>query len=515
MNMKEYKLNIDPRILELLGPSLYTNIYYIIAELIANAYDADAHNVYIIDNGTNITVEDDGNGMSYVGGEIGKYLNVARISRNSESDAETKLGRKKMGRKGVGKLAALSVSENVLVKTITNDEKSGFILSRNVKDDRLLEALDESEIKFEKIKQHGTAIVMLNPQYKLHATIKAIKRNLLKLFPKNGVSNFIFTQFTVRSVALNDSKKITQINKYCVSEALAKMGWLYIPMEPGPEEPHPDVKTSIRIVTDKLASTFDDKKRSLFQAMKDMLVYIDEATMEKNFYFGTDNFDHVWEKLIDKAFGIRDKNKYFPRARWLLDYGKYKEKYPLQPDTIMIYKNKYYVLDAKCYKYGRTGSPNDLPDSSSINKQITYGEYLRRTMGIQNDCLYNAFILPFNKSENIFDITENIGTIGEAVGDWRENLEYYERIQGIVLDTRHLMYAYLGNPVEDKEALAECIEMVKKRNPVPSAPGSVKPILTPVSYLNKSFNGSLGLVAENTAYGGQNIEHSTRALGDE
>lgn len=344
---------------------------------------------------------------------------------------------------------------------------------------------------------------------------KTLKNQMPLVQTKNGVSNFIFTQFTVRSVALNDSKKITQINKYCVSEALAKMGWLYIPMEPGPEEPHPDVKTSIRIVTDKMASTFDDKKRSLFQAMKDMLVYIDEATMEKNFYFGTDNFDHVWEKLIDKAFGIRDKNKYFPRARWLLDYGKYKEKYPLQPDTIMIYKNKYYVLDAKCYKYGRTGSPNDLPDSSSINKQITYGEYLRRTMGIQNDCLYNAFILPFNKSENIFDITENIGTIGEAVGDWRENLEYYERIQGIVLDTRHLMYAYLGNPVEDKEALAECIEMVKKRNPVPSAPGSVKPILTPVSYLNKSFNGSLGLVAENTAYGGQNIEHSTRALGDE
>lgn len=89
MNMKEYKLNIDPRILELLGPSLYTNIYYIIAELIANAYDADAHNVYIIDNGTNITVEDDGNGMSYVGGEIGKYLNVARISRNSESDMKS------------------------------------------------------------------------------------------------------------------------------------------------------------------------------------------------------------------------------------------------------------------------------------------------------------------------------------------------------------------------------------------------------------------------------------------
>ena len=41
--MKEYQLNVDPRILELLGPNLYTNIYYVLAELVANAYDADAH----------------------------------------------------------------------------------------------------------------------------------------------------------------------------------------------------------------------------------------------------------------------------------------------------------------------------------------------------------------------------------------------------------------------------------------------------------------------------------------
>ena len=46
---REYKINIDPRILELLGPSLYTNIYYVLAELIANAYDANASNVYIIE----------------------------------------------------------------------------------------------------------------------------------------------------------------------------------------------------------------------------------------------------------------------------------------------------------------------------------------------------------------------------------------------------------------------------------------------------------------------------------
>ena len=42
---KTYRLEVDPRILELLGPNLYTNIYYVLAELIANAYDADAKNV--------------------------------------------------------------------------------------------------------------------------------------------------------------------------------------------------------------------------------------------------------------------------------------------------------------------------------------------------------------------------------------------------------------------------------------------------------------------------------------
>lgn len=180
---KEYRLNIDPRILELLGPSLYTNIYYVLAELIANAYDADAKNVYIIDTGKDIVVEDDGNGMSYVDGDIQKYLNVAAVSRSSEADSYTLCNRKKMGRKGVGKLAALSVSENVLVKTIRNGEKSGFILSRHIGSDRLLTPLSEEEITFEKINGNGTAVVMQKPQYRLHSTLKAIKRNLLKIFP--------------------------------------------------------------------------------------------------------------------------------------------------------------------------------------------------------------------------------------------------------------------------------------------------------------------------------------------
>lgn len=185
MENRKYEINVDPRILELLGPSLYTNIYYVLAELIANAYDADASNVYIILNDRErIVVEDDGKGMSYKKGEVKKYLDVAAVSRNNDHGTFTKKGRKKMGRKGIGKLAALSVSNNVIIKTMTEDgEKSGFILTKNVPENHELEPIPMSEITFEKVKTKGTSITMNNPRYTLHKEIAVIKKNIARLFP--------------------------------------------------------------------------------------------------------------------------------------------------------------------------------------------------------------------------------------------------------------------------------------------------------------------------------------------
>lgn len=181
---KEYKIHIDPRILELLGPNLYTNIYYVLAELIANAYDADAKNVYIFANKDDIRVEDDGHGMSYKKGDITKYLDVAAESRTTEEESLTRSRkRRKMGRKGVGKLAALSVSENVDVMTIADGDASGFVLSRRIGRGSKLRPIPKHKIQFMRIKKHGTAIVMRSPHYRLHKSLDAVKRNLLKIFP--------------------------------------------------------------------------------------------------------------------------------------------------------------------------------------------------------------------------------------------------------------------------------------------------------------------------------------------
>jgi len=181
---KKYKINIDPRILELLGPNLYTNIYYILAELIANAYDAAAKNVYIIINENEYIVEDDGVGMSYEDGDVDKYLNVAAETRKGPDDDYVKgTERRKMGRKGVGKLAALSVSSRVEVLTRRDEERSGFVLSRHVSEDKTLESIPDEDIVFRKIEGNGTSIIMRDPQYDFHKTLPAIRSNILKLFP--------------------------------------------------------------------------------------------------------------------------------------------------------------------------------------------------------------------------------------------------------------------------------------------------------------------------------------------
>jgi hypothetical protein len=218
---KEYELTVDPRILELLGPNLYTNIYYVLAELIANAYDADANNVYIIANKDDIRVEDDGHGMSYENGDIESYLNVAGVSRSTEADSLTKSGtRRKMGRKGVGKLAALSVSEDVDILTIADGEKSGFVLTRHPGADRMLSAIEESDIAFEYVEDHGTAIVMRSPQYRLHKTLHAIKRNLLKLFP------LVNADFRVHIVREDETEIVESFDENIIQElgALITLG---------------------------------------------------------------------------------------------------------------------------------------------------------------------------------------------------------------------------------------------------------------------------------------------------
>ena len=279
---------------------------------------------------------------------------------------------------------------------------------------------------------------------------------------KNGINSLIYTKFTVQSDSLNEKKLITQIHKYCVYESFKKLGWMYVSTIPDKPDLYPDIKTAIIIINDKLSRTFNDKEKLLFRAMKNMLEYMDNRSSEKQFYFGTYHFEFVWERLIDCIFGEKNKREYFPRGHWNMKYGEVKNKdtVPLEPDSIMIHNNKYYILDAKYYRYGISGDVKHLPNMSSINKQITYAEYVKQLKQVPNKSLYNAFIMPYNMNKNLLGLKNVAENIGEAISDTRQNNMRYEHIQGIVVDIRYLMYNYIGNITKCRDILSESIENV-------------------------------------------------------
>ena len=104
--------------LKMFGKQLYANISAAIAELVANGLDANAENVYVYmdiieKNNATIAIFDDGDGMDSDSLE----KEYAVIGRNKRKELKPEEAVKKMGRKGIGKLAALYLSDKYYIIT--------------------------------------------------------------------------------------------------------------------------------------------------------------------------------------------------------------------------------------------------------------------------------------------------------------------------------------------------------------------------------------------------------------
>lgn len=287
-------------------------------------------------------------------------------------------------------------------------------------------------------------------------TIKKVTPNVYQT--SDNDLNLVYLERIVRIKQPKTEQLITEIHKYTTHEAFLKMGWLYGNLVPQNTQIDTKDKTEFfkLIIREKLTTTYQDRLKVLFLSMIKVLDYIGKEHNKDNYYYGTKKFNIVWEKMIDEFFGIKskDKEKYNVNATWNLGGAK-KTKHPLIPDTIMLYGDKLYVLDAKYYRYGVTGNSSHLPQASDINKQITYGEYAKQK---SDKVTYNAFLMPYDKSANKLNQSEDIIKIGEATGDWKPNPCEYEKIQGILVDTRFLMLNYEYRRLEDKKRLASEIE---------------------------------------------------------
>lgn len=158
-----YSLRISPTTVDKLGVKLYDKVSAVVAELVANSYDADAENATVnLPLGTElakrdketgeivepeepwaIEVSDDGHGMTP--GEAKRfYLDVGRDRRRHPDQGPTSRDKKRsvMGRKGIGKLAPFGVCRVIEVissgggRTADGYYTTHFILEY----DRIMEA---------------------------------------------------------------------------------------------------------------------------------------------------------------------------------------------------------------------------------------------------------------------------------------------------------------------------------------------------------------------------------------
>ena len=213
------------RIIDSLGIQMYQSPVAAIAELIANAWDADARNVAVtlpadLSGQPTIIVRDDGCGMSFE--QCQKlYLNVGRNRRIDDDTGMSPNGRPFLGRKGIGKFAGFGIAELLEVDTTSaeNGERTVFHLDlSDLRGDKYIgTARKEVPVL---LHEQGSASRTTN-----FGTIIMLKNLTLQRTPrKSGFAASMARRFLINQTA--DEFKVT-INDLPLPEDNALMGVEY------------------------------------------------------------------------------------------------------------------------------------------------------------------------------------------------------------------------------------------------------------------------------------------------
>lgn len=347
--------------------------------------------------------------------------------------------------------------------------------------------LDEKEILYKK----GA-----NGKISWGRTIKAMQPVITE-----DAQNLVYLDFIARKVSYNEDTLTTQVHKFCVHDALVKLGFLF-GIDPS-EEPLLDFDYDLfcNAIHSKLAKTFNDRDLCLLADLARIVEYLaghrtEDGKTADDFYFGVNKFAPVWEAMVDKIFGKLPqgvaKDKFNPHLRWndgcrdeKLDVSEEEivlndpKRSTLRPDTIMVMGESVYILDSKYYKYGLTGFNSHLPGAESVCKQMAYAEYAETHWNeileengdpstslhsAQDDTspkrIYNVFIMPYCADTGKWDEIATASPrndvyamrrVGYIYGDWKDCKKPYHKIACILLDMKSVMRNYANNPAARSE----------------------------------------------------------------
>jgi hypothetical protein len=189
-----FQMTISLSVLDDLGIRLYSNIPAVLSEIVANAWDADATNVWIdISKEDNcIIVTDNGRGMTQ--DEINaKYLTVGYRKREVEP-GKTPLGRSPMGRKGIGKLSVFSIANTLEIHSIKDNQKNALMM--NSSDIRAIISAQRTTYKPKALSKdriritHGTQIILTDLKKNITSALdQHLRERLARRFSIIGHDN--------------------------------------------------------------------------------------------------------------------------------------------------------------------------------------------------------------------------------------------------------------------------------------------------------------------------------------
>lgn len=294
-------------------------------------------------------------------------------------------------------------------------------------------------------------------------------KRTLQQVPIYSDGNIIYDQLiTSKMTPANDM--ITHIYKLCLRQSIDKIGWLFNYNFHIQIDQIVSIKEMIMRVRKELNETFDDIKRIRFNHMLNILKTTEGDNMLSSHYsYGITNYYYVFETMVDMLFdGIAgdEKKKYDPNGYWQLNGQSRFLASRLRPDTILKRNDKTYILDAKMYQYGATHDRSKLPETQSLQKQITYGDFVSNNLMDKN--IRNAFILPYNKYLKSFindpDALKyndsNLVYFGYAYVDWRDDEDFqdYDNIYAFGIDFNYLLNNYKNPDYEIINQFCKVIE---------------------------------------------------------
>ncbi len=279
-------------------------------------------------------------------------------------------------------------------------------------------------------------------------------RTVKSMTPYISGNDLVYLDFAVKEKNNDINNIILLTQKYIIEKCIDMIGWLYpsIRIE-GPNKLPYTHSVCINLLKKELRLVNVDKTRRLLIHMIDFLENDgDEKDVNSFKEYKTKYFMNIWEDMLNDVLGNDDPSKYYPKAIWEID-GKETDASNLRPDIILNTNEKTYVIDAKYYKYGITKSRDHLPQSSDINKQMLYSEYIKKRTGKN---AYDAFVLPYKSNkESTFKF---VGNAKMDAGIYDE-----KKVVCILADMKNIMQRYVyGN--ELNEAKKDVIKIIDEQN---------------------------------------------------